>query len=78
MTSFTQGDLVRVQNPDRFITSLASRIRDRDAVVMSSFTPLGSKRERIRVRFLKRNGRGKEFEEIFYPDHLTLVKKASA
>ena len=59
------GDIVRVKQWNRYIVSFAKKIADRDAVVVSCSIPLGCGAFVARVRFLKRNGRGKEFEERF-------------
>lgn len=64
-TEFKVGDVVRVKDPDQYISSFGKKIKDRDAIVLSVFTPAGSAIQRCRVEFQKRNGRGKEFIEIF-------------
>lgn len=59
------GDIVRVKDPEGFISSFAKKVKDRDAQVLwVGPTPDGGFRNRAKVRFLKRNGRGKEFEEV--------------
>lgn len=56
------GDTVRVKDPDLFNVAFGSKIRDRDGIVEHVFTPpRWSSNTRATVRFLKRNGRGKEF-----------------
>jgi hypothetical protein len=68
------GDIVRVKEPDRFKVAFSTRIKDRDGVVESVFTPLGwGAQVRARVRFLKRNGRGKEFIETININDLVPV-----
>ncbi len=59
------GDVVRVRNPEHFVVEFARKVKDRDAsVVWVGPTPTGMFKGQARVRFLKRNGRGKEFEEV--------------
>jgi len=59
------GDIVRVKNPEGFISGFAKKVADRDAVV-NWVGPLsdGQFKHDVGVRFLKRSGRGKEFYEI--------------
>jgi hypothetical protein len=52
-----EGDAVRVKDPDHFPSPLDKKFKDRDGVVVRKWLP------RVVVRFGKRNGRGKEFEE---------------
>lgn len=59
------GDTVRVRRWDRYVVWFAKKIADRDAVVVQCWTPIGCSIAVARVRFQRRNGRGKEFEEIF-------------
>jgi hypothetical protein len=75
MTELREGDAVRVR-PDllpRFIVSVANKVRDRSGVVEGIFTPLGSRMKYARVRFGKRNGRGKEFVDVWRADDLERV-----
>lgn len=58
------GDIVRVADPSRYIVSFAKKIEGRDAQVLwVGPTKTGMFKGYAGVRFLKRNGRGKEFEE---------------
>lgn len=67
------GDIVRVKNPDYYTVDFAKRIIDRDAVVLW-VGPIrnGMFANKARVRFLKRNGRGKEFEEVLHKEDFVL------
>lgn len=58
------GDLVRLKQPER----LAYKYQNREIIVVRTYTRLGSNSETAVVRFLKRAGRGKEFEEHFPSD----------
>ncbi len=59
-----KGDVVRIKDPNEFITSYAKKIADRDAVVeWVGPDNLGMNKGYIGVKFQKRNGRGKEFRE---------------
>ena len=58
------GDIVRVKDASRFITEFAKKIANRDATVIYVGSAHGALSVRARVRFHKRNGRGKEFEEV--------------
>jgi hypothetical protein len=71
------GDTVRVLDPDGFIAAFASKVRDRDGVVESVFTRQGGSSLSVRVRFLKRNGRGKEFTHILRPMDLVVTQAAA-
>lgn len=62
---FKVGDVVRVRDPDGFVSAVADKIRDRDATVEDVYVPMGSTSWHAIVRFHKRNGRGKEFTENF-------------
>jgi hypothetical protein len=59
------GDTVRLKDPSRYLVSFAKKVADRDAVVLW-VGPLKHDmfKGQAKVRFLKRNGRGKEFEEV--------------
>jgi hypothetical protein len=75
MTELREGDAVRVR-PDllpRFTVSVANKVRDRSGVVEGFFIPLGSRMKYARVRFGKRNGRGKEFVDVWRADDLERV-----
>jgi len=60
------GDTVRVKDPDKFVPPLDKMLKDRDGVVVRVWTPPGQRQCRAVVRFGKRNGRGKEFEQSLY------------
>ena len=64
------GDIVRVRHPENLLASIAVKVKDRDATVEHIWIPDGWTEARVRVRFHKRNGRGKEFHEFFRPHHL--------
>lgn len=71
--AFKSGDIVRVRRPDQFIKVFAEKIKDRDAQVLwSGPLPDGQFKGRTKVRFLKRNGRGKEFEEVMATNDLVM------
>lgn len=72
---FNEGDVVRVANPDRFVSSLAKRIADRDAILIRNVYYAGSGEfsGSCTVEFQKRNGRGKVFTERFYERELVLA-----
>jgi len=58
------GDIVRVSRPDRYTVTFANKVKDRDAVVLEvGPNHLKMFAGKARLRFLKRNGRGKEFIE---------------
>jgi hypothetical protein len=73
------GDIVRLKDPSRFIVSFAKKATDRDAVVLW-VGPLayGMLEKYAKVRFLKRNGRGKEFEETLRKEDLVLKQAREA
>jgi len=64
------GEVVRVKKWNQYIVSLARKIADRDAIVVRVWESKVHSRLRATVRFLKRNGRGKEFEETFWAEEL--------
>lgn len=66
------NDIVRITNPESFVSDFAKKVRDRDGVVLW-VGPLahGQFANKAKIRFKKRNGRGKEFEEILYVRDLT-------
>lgn len=76
---FKEGDLVRVKNPERYLSALAKKIADRDAVVVRNlFNPGDKVGEKyfcghVIVEFQRRNGRGKVFTERFYERDLVLA-----
>lgn len=64
-TGVQPGDIVRVRHPEHYIVEFARKVKDRDALVLwVGPTPTGMFKGQAKVRFLKRNGRGKEFEEV--------------
>ena len=73
-----EGDVVRLKDPSRYIVSFATKAADRDAVVLWVGPRANGMFEgRAKVRFLKRNGRGKEFEEVLRTEDLVLRPNAS-
>lgn len=68
--NFKAGDTVRVRDPAKFISTFAKRIINRDAVVLWVGPVNGLLHGRAKVRFIKRNGSGKEFEEILWLEDL--------
>jgi hypothetical protein len=72
------GDVVRVKKPDVFLVAFAAKIANRDAVVQwVGPTANGMFKGRAKVKFLKRNGRGKEFEEVLWIDDFIRVSRAT-
>ena len=74
-----EGDVVRLKDPSRYLVSFAKMAADRDAVVLW----VGPRahdmfRDHAKVRFLKRNGRGKEFEEVLRKEDLVLQAPRAA
>lgn len=74
-----EGDLVRLKDPSRYLVSFAKMATDRDAVVLW----VGPRAHDMfydyaKVRFLKRNGRGKDFEEILRKSDLVLQPSRAA
>ena len=59
----SEGDIVRVRDWNKYVVSFARKVADRDAVVIRCFEIPARGLKMVRLRFLKRNGRGKEFEE---------------
>ena len=71
--------MVRLKDPSRYLVSFAKMAADRDAVVLW----VGPRahdmfRDHAKVRFLKRNGRGKEFEEVLRKEDLVLQAPRAA
>lgn len=61
--TFKPGDLVFVTDPESFIG--AKKLANRQAVVeWVGPDHIGQFKGRMKVRFLKRNGRGKEFDLV--------------
>lgn len=74
-----EGDIVRLKDPSRYIVSFAKKAADRDAVVLwVGPRAHGMFRDYAKVRFLKRNGRGKEFEETLRKNDLVLQPPRAA
>jgi hypothetical protein len=72
-----EGMTVRVKDPNSFISEVAKKIADRDGVVLwVGPTPQNMHKGSAKVRFLKRNGRGKEFERIMGIRDLGIVPGA--
>ena len=67
------GSRVRVINPDCFVSSFANKVRDRVGIVERVFKRQGSNTVLVRVRFLKRGNRGKEFIETMPDSFLELI-----
>lgn len=62
---FAPGDVVRVIDPKGFLSAFEKRISNRDAVVeWVGPDRIGQWQGYMKVRFLKRGGRGLEFTEI--------------
>ena len=58
-----EGDVLRVLDPAKYIQSFSKRMESRDAVVLwVGPTKLNIVHCQACVKFLKRNGRGKEFQ----------------
>lgn len=83
---FQVGQVLRVREPQGFISAFANKIADRDAVVTDIILDYGYGCERnvkqfmgrIRVQFQKRNGRGKEFAEIMHQRDFMLKEQPDA
>ena len=72
------GDMVRVKEPDHFLSPLDKKLKDRNGVVVRKWLPDGRFRCRFVVRFEKRNGRGKEFDGSFWAKDLMPWPKKDA
>ncbi len=72
--AFKVDDVVRVKDPSRFLITFAKKVTDRDAIVLIVEPKRGGGvyGDRVRVRFLQRNGRGKEFFEWLRTEDLVL------
>lgn len=68
------GDIVRVKDPDHYIVSFGSKVRDRDAIVLrvGPIPPYDMFKGQVQVEFQLRNGRGKKFVEWLYASDLEL------
>lgn len=62
-----EGMIVEVKTGEihRLLVSEAKKFQGRKGTVLRVFTPLGSTTVNARVKWHKRGGRGKEFEQIF-------------
>jgi len=67
------GDTVRVLRPKDFESWLAKKLTDRVGVVTWVWEWKIVYGNRVRVRFGKRNGRGKEFDHVFHERDLMPV-----
>lgn len=80
---FKVGDVVRVADPDGFISSFAKKVADRDAIVIENFSDWATNttkgfKGRVYLEFQKRNGRGKEFREVLNERYLILSTSSNA
>jgi hypothetical protein len=78
MTDIVQGSRVvfREDQLKYFQTAFAARLTNREGIVESVYTPIGMSRNpptRVRVRWLKRGNRGKEFIETHYVNDIRLA-----
>lgn len=70
------GDIVRITNPEFYKVAFANKIKDRDGVVEWIGPDIhGQFKGQAWIRFLKRNGRGKEFRERMAINELIVVKE---
>lgn len=83
MTHFNIGQAVKVKEPEQYNSSFAKKIKDRvgvvQAVYMRPTDPVARQyycgpHNKAKVQFLKRNGRGKEFVEMFNLNELEAVQ----
>ena len=58
-----EGDVVRVLEPAKYIRSPSKRVEGRDAVVLWVGSTKLKMFYKLSVKFLKRNGRSKEFQD---------------
>lgn len=83
---FQMGDVLRVKDPEGFLSAFAKKIAGRDATLVGNVMDFGSSptglpkefKGRIHVRFEKRNGRGKEFAEIMNQRDFILKEQSDA
>lgn len=68
------GDSVQLKRPESLYADLRKRVEGRNAVVVRTYTRLGSDEATVVVRFLKKSPRGKDFEEHFPKSLLILVE----
>lgn len=71
---FSVGDVVRVRDPSLYDTRFAQRVREREATVLWCGKRLGSNVFSVSLRFHKRAGRGKEFQEFLRADDVVKVR----
>lgn len=75
MSNIEVGNIVRVKEPDGYLAAFANKIRDRNAVVeWIGPDQHGQFKGMAWIRFLKRNGRGKEFRERMEVRSLEVVQ----
>lgn len=75
---FKTGDAVEVQRPDRYIKSVADKVRGRVGIVERRFQRLGSPGWTVVVRFQKRTARGREFVDFWPESSLQPVAQPNA
>jgi len=74
----TAGDIVRLKDPSAYIVSFAKKAANRDAEVLwVGPTALNMFHGQACVKFLKRNGRGHEFQEVLYVRDVVRVEKSA-
>lgn len=72
------GDVVRVKDPSGFVSAFAKKVADRDAIVERVGPDKhGQFKGFAFVRFLRRNGRGKEFTQRLALRDLILCDEAA-
>jgi hypothetical protein len=75
MSGLLPGDIVRVRDPQQYTTELAKKLENRTGVVIwVGPTVHDMFKNEARVRFSKRNGRGKEFEMTIAKRELVKVE----
>lgn len=67
---------MRVKDPSLYLAGFAERVREREATVLWCGKRLGSNTFSVSLRFHKRAGRGKEFEEFLRADDVVKVRAA--
>lgn len=74
MDDIKVGDTVRVKDPSHYLSAFAKKVTDRDGVIEEVGPDKhGYRAGYVKVRFLKRNGRGKEFTEWLSIRDLTVT-----
>lgn len=81
MNPYPNGSVVRVKDPDNFVSTFANKVRDRDAIVKDSLLDWTGNNERafrgrLLIEFQKRGNRGKTFTDVLHQRHLTLTGEA--